>query len=146
MRKNYMHTAYAPTSRNEFIEAIKEKKDVVVLNHVLLEEIRKEINESISSKKTGKFFKIMSVPMFLMSWNPLGWGLSGLVLLNGLISSAGNEFKGYSMYSGHDMCNKQILIFHKKSTVDLKYDKVSYPAWVNHVDSKKMKKKIHMKG
>lgn len=143
MRPNYTHIASCPSTRNDFINSITEQDAVIVVNHTLLQELTKEINSNIQAKKQGNFFKKASVPMAILSWsNPVGWVLSGIVLLSGILHSAGDEFKKYKIYAGIDTSHNQILVFHNKHKVDLKYDTLSYPSFVQNIDYKKTNKKV----
>lgn len=140
MRKNYTYNAKEPQNRNELIDMLKNKEDVIVLGNNLLEELAKEINENIKSGKKGRFFSKMALPIVLLSWNPVGWFLAGTELLFGTILKAGDSFKKYNIYQGNDVCLRQILTLHLKDSVDLKYDKVIYPDWVGKIEYKKVKR------
>ena len=143
MRKNYSYVAVCPVTRNEFIEAVTEKKEVIVVDHKLLKELTEEINANLSSKKAGGFFKKISLPMALLSWtNPVGWALSGIVFLCGIFTSAANDLKKYVIYPGTDTGGLSILVFHRKSKIDMKYDEVIYPSFVKSVDYTKKNKKV----
>ena len=77
-------------------------------------------------------------------WNPLGWILSGVVLLSGIIGVSVNDLKKYKLFSGKDSDGKNIAILHIKS-VDLKYDKIIYPEWVASIDYEHTNKSIKTK-
>ena len=140
MRKNYTHTAKEPKTRNDFIEMIEKKEDVIVLNHELIEELEKEIAKNLKDRKHGKFFTKVAVPMAILSLsNPIGWLCSGIVFLSGKSIKSSDALKKYYVYSGYDMSLQKILIFHLKKTVDIKYDDVTYPNWVKDVDYKSKK-------
>lgn len=143
MRKNYSYVAVCPATRNEFIEAVNEKKEAIVIDHKLLKELTDEINSNLSSKKQGGFFKKISLPMALLSWtNPIGWALSGIVFLCGIFTSASDELKKYVIYPGIDTGGLSILVLHRKSQIDMKYDEVIYPSFVKSVDYTKKNKKF----
>jgi len=55
MRKNYTYKAVAPASRNEFIDAVKSKKEAIVIHHTLLVELNNEVNQNTSNKKRKVF-------------------------------------------------------------------------------------------
>lgn len=142
MRPNYSFYAASPATRNDFIDLVSKQTEAIVLNHELLEDLRKEINEQINSKKSGKFFKRISIPMALLSLNPLGWLLSGITFLCGVLSSASDDLKKYKLYAGCDASDSQIVVLLHKKKVDLSYDKIIYPSYVKIIDYKKSNKKI----
>lgn len=143
MRKNYTYSAVCPTTRNEFIEAVANRNEAIVVKHSLLKELTEEINSNISSKKQGGFLKKIAVPMAILSWsNPVGWALSGVTFLCGIFSGAGNDLKKYKIYPGVDVYGTQIIVLHHKYKVDMKFDEVIYPSFVKDVDYKKVNKKI----
>lgn len=146
MRLNYTYNAIIPATRNEFITAVTNQKEAIVINHTLLKELTDEINSQISSKKGGRFFKKLAVPMAVLSWsNPIGWLLSGIVFLCGVFTSASDDLKKYVIYSGCDALGNQILVLHHKKKVNLSYDKVIYPANIKSVDYKKTNKQVKTK-
>lgn len=142
MRKNYIYDAAAPTSRNEFISFISAEKEAIVVDNSLLQELTKEINSTITEKKSGSFFKKAAVPMLLLSTNPVGWITSGIVLLAGTFLSASEDFKEYVIYAGVDSLDNEIIVFHHKKKVNLKYDTVNYPAFVKTINYKKANQKV----
>lgn len=143
MRPNHNFYAVCPTTRNDFIDFVSKQSEAILIDHALLQELSKEINEQISAKKQGSFFKKVSVPMAIISWtNPLGWLLTGITYLCGAFSSASDDLKKYITYTGSDTSNHQIMVLHHKHKVDLKYDKVIYPSFVKSVDYKKANKRI----
>lgn len=145
MRKNYTYYASLPTDRNDFIKFLESKKEVIVVNNKLLQEINKEINEQNRNKKASKFYTGAAPIMLALSWwNPIGWVLSGVVLLSGVIGVSANDLKKYKLYSGKDLQGENIAILHKKS-IDLKYDKIIYPEWVASVDYEHVNKNIKTK-
>lgn len=141
MRINKTFYATSPSTRNDFINFISKDTEAIVLNHELLKDLRKEINEQINSKKSGKFFKRISIPMAL-SFNPLGWLLSGITFLCGALSSASDDLKKYKLYAGCDASDSQIVVLLHRKKVDLSYDKIIYPSYVKNIDYKKSNKKI----
>ena len=146
MRKNYSYTAVPAATRNEFIEAITNQKEAIVINHQLLKELTEEMNANLSSKKQGGFFKKISVPMAILSWsNPIGWALSGIVFLCGVLSSVSYDLKKYVIYPGIDAGGLQIMVLHHKRKVDLKYDEIIYPSFVKSVDYTRKNKKVRTK-
>ena len=146
MRKNYTYDAKEPKNRNEFIDMIKNKEDVIVLHHNIIEELDKEINENIKYRKTGNFFSKLALPMAILSWsNPLGWFLSGVVFLCGGLEKSSDYFNQYNIYNGYDICLRRVLTFHLKDTVDLKYDKVTSPRWDGKIEYKNMKRRIQQR-
>ena len=145
MRLNYTHNAVSPVTRNDFINSISRQDAAIVINHELLKEITKEINSQISSKKQGKLFKGMALPVAILSLtNPVGWILSGVTFLSGALLSASDDLKKYMTYAGVDTSDKQIVVFHHKSKVDLSHDTVIYPSYVRTVDYKKTNKKVKL--
>ena len=144
MRKNYEYIPQIPSSRNGFIDMVNSKKEVILVPHELLMVLSKEINESISSGKSGKFFTKCVPVMLLTAWNPLGWILSGIVLLGGIVGISGNQLKGYKLYAGEDSDGNAIITLHHKK-VDLKYDTIKYPDWVKAINYDKANKKVKTK-
>ena len=143
MRKNYTYTAVTPATRNDFIDAVKTETEIIAINHKLLKELTDEVNANLSSKKQGKFFKRLAVPMAILSWtNPIGWALSGITYLCGAFESSSNELKKYVIYPGKDTGGLQIIVLHHKHKVDREYDEIVYPAFVKKVDYDKRNKKI----
>lgn len=142
MRPNYSFYAASPATRNDFIDLVSKQTEAIVINHELLKELTKEINSQISAKKQGGFFKKISIPMAIISWtNPLGWLLSGITFLCGTLTSASDDLKKYVIYAGCDTSDNQIMVLHHKHKVDLKFDKVIYPAFVRSVNYKKANRK-----
>ena len=141
MRKNNTYHAAVPLNRNDFIDMVASKEAVIVVNNKILEGITKDVNDSLTSKKTGKY-AALSIPLFLLSTNPVGWICSGVVGLCGLLGKAGDDLKRYVAYNGVDTFNNQILVLHRKRAIDLKYDLVYYPDFVKTVDYKKKNKKV----
>lgn len=143
MRPNYTYNAIIPDTRNEFIAAVTDQKEAIVIQHTLLKELTEEINSQISSRAGGKFFKKLAVPMAIISWsNPIGWLLSGIVFLCGIFASSSDDLKKYTIYSGTDTSDNQILVLHHKKKVNLSYDKIIYPANIKAVNYKKANKMI----
>ena len=146
MRRNNTYTASEPSSRNDFIDLITKQDEVIVINNSLLKDLTKEVNANLSSKKQGSFFKKRAVPIAILSWtNPVGWIVSGITFLCGAFTSSTNDLKEYVIYSGYDVCEKPIVVFHHKNKVDLKYDTVNYPPFVKDVNYKKQTKRIKSK-
>ena len=146
MRQNYSYTAVAPATRNEFIESVSKQKEAIVINHELMRELTTEINSQLSAKKQGGFFKKIAIPMAILSWtNPIGWILSGITFLCGVFASVSDDLKKYVIYAGFDTSDNQIVVLHHKRKVDLSYDKVVYPSFVQNVDYKKTNRKVKAK-
>lgn len=144
MRKNMSYIASVPGTRNGFINMIDSKKDVVLLNHELLEVISKEINENISTGKIGKAGKITGPIMLALSWwNPIGLLCSGVVMLSGIVAGWSNSLKKYNMFEGIDIHENGIVVLLKKS-INLKYDTIEYPDWVKSIDYTHQNKKINL--
>ena len=54
MRKNYTHNCEVPSSRNELIDMLREKKAAIVINNELMSSIHTELNqEKKSAQKSG---------------------------------------------------------------------------------------------
>ena len=146
MRKNYRYTATSPGTRNEFVDAIADGREAIVLNHKLLKELTDEINANLSSKKQGGFFKKVAVPMAILSLsNPIGWALSGITFLCGVLAGVSDDLKKYIIYPGVDVGGLQIMVLHRKHKIDMKYDEVIYPSFVKNVDYTKRNHKIRTK-
>jgi len=66
-------------------------------------------------------------------YNPLTWIVGvGSLLAGGVIK---NELKEYIIYTGKDVCYKEILVLHNKKKIDLKYDTVLYDASVGRTEN-----------
>lgn len=145
MRKNYTYKAVTPATRNEFIDAIKNKTEAIVISHNLLIELNEELNKNISNKKKKGLLKTIGIGtlLFFNLYNPLTWIVGiGSLLANG---SMKNEIKEYIAYTGTDACCKEILVLHNKKKIDLKYDTVLYDTSVKQVSTKATKGKIKLK-
>jgi hypothetical protein len=57
MRKNFNYIAAVPTTRNDFIDAVTNQKEAILVNHILLKELTEEINSKLSSRNGGGFFQ-----------------------------------------------------------------------------------------
>lgn len=144
MRKNYTYKAVTPATRNEFIDAIKNKTEAIVISHNLLVELNEELNKNISNKKKKGLLKTIGIGalLFFNLYNPLTWIVGiGSFLANG---SMKNEIKEYIVYTGTDTCCKEILVLHNKKKIDLKYDTVLYDTSVKQVSTKATKGKIKL--
>ena len=141
MRKNYTFTAEVPTNRNEFIDMVESRTTVIVVNNEILEDLTKDVNNSLINKKAGKL-GWLSIPMLFLSTNPVGWICSGIVGLCGLWAKASDDLKNYVAFNGIDTCNKPILVLHRKNTIDPKFDSVVYPDFVKAIDYKKTNQKV----
>ena len=73
MRKNYTYKAVTPATRNEFIDAIKNKTEAIVISHNLLIELNEELNKNISNKKKKGLLKTIGIGtlLFFNLYNPL---------------------------------------------------------------------------
>ena len=140
-----VYTAQVAKDRNDFITLIKSKKEVIVVDHNLLEQLTKEINEEMKVKKSGKRLKKIAPVMLVLWWNPIGWALSGVVLLGGVLGVNSSALKKYNLYSGKDVDNNEIITLLRKSRVDLKYDTIQYPEWIASIDYDHKNKKIKTK-
>ena len=145
MRKNINYKAETPNSRNEFIKMIEQKVDVIVVDNTLLKKLAKEINENVSSGKTGKTMGTVGPLMILISgWTLVGLVCGAVVTLCGALSISSDSLKKYKIYAGKDNDNEDIAVFLEKC-VDLKLDTIEYPDWVKSVDYKRKNKRISTK-
>lgn len=140
MRKNYTFVANVATSRNDLIDLLTKKECAIVLTSELVSELEKEIKTVQRSRKYGKFLTTISIPMMLLS---VGWIPIILFGTGALTRIANDDFKKYKIYFGENVKGERIMVFHRKSEVNLSYDTVTYPEWVLNV--KDGKKKIHEK-
>ena len=116
MRKNINYKAEIPNSRNEFIEMIERKEDVIVVNNTLLKQLAKEINENVSSGKTGKTMGTVGPLMILISgWTLVGLVCGAVVTLCGALSISSDSLKKYKIYAGKDNDNEDIAVFLKNA-------------------------------
>lgn len=142
MRKNNTYIPSVPLSRNEFIEMVNSKKDVILVNSDLLKILSKEINDSIDGRRAGKLGTRCGPVMLALSWwNPIGLVLSGVVLLSGLVGISADALRRYEIYSGENVAGEPIITLHYK-TVNLKYDTIKYPDWVKTINLNKANKKV----
>lgn len=150
MRHNYTHIAEVPQTRNEFIDAVRQNKTVIVVSHTILQEIQAEVNSNLKSGKKGDFLKELGVGGgllgFLFSTHPVGWLVAGgTALAVGIFTGISNYLKKYNVYLGVDSEDKEIIVLHLKNKVDLSYDSITYPSFLKFVDTKKANKKVKIK-
>ncbi|MBQ8837521.1 MAG: hypothetical protein IJ002_08485 [Clostridia bacterium] len=124
MRKNFTYVANIPTTRNDFIDCVKEKKEAIVLRNQLLIELDKELKLNQNKGKAKNILKTAGITglLVLNLYNPLVWifGL-GSLLAGGLLK---NDIKEYSAHKGTDMNGKEILVLIHKKKVNKKFDTV----------------------
>ena len=110
MRKNQTFMANIPKTRNEFIDCVNEKKEVIVLSNALLAELDKEVRANLNKRKTKKALKVAGITglLILNLFNPLTWVFGiGSLLVGGLLK---NELKGYAVHKSFDVNDQEILI------------------------------------
>ena len=145
MRKNNTYTPCIPASRNDFIDMVNSKCEVILVNHELLKILSKEINDSIDGRRAGKLGTWCGPVMLALSWwNPIGLAMSGVVLLSGLVGISADKLRRYAIYGGEDNNGNTIIALHNKA-VSLKYDTIDYPEWVRFIDTQTPNKKVKRK-
>ena len=90
MRKSYIYNAKEPQNRNDFIDMIKNKEDVIILNHNVIEELDNEIRLNQSKVKAKKSLKTAGTIglLVLNLYNPLTWIFGvGSILAGGLLKT-----------------------------------------------------------
>ena len=143
MRKNLVHQPGVPETRNDFIDMVRNKKEVILLTNSLIEDIRKDVNSNLKEEKNGNHITDIGLSAgalgIIFASNPIGWIIGGgLLAAFGLSKADSNEFKRYDIYTGRDKEGKEILSFIRNTRVDFKYDTINYPDWVSIIE-----KKIH---
>lgn len=124
MRKNYSYEAVIPATRNEFIDYIKGKSEVIVISHSLLEELDEELKKNQNKGKAKTALKTAGgIGLLVLNlYNPLTWVFGvGSILAGGLLK---NEIKEYNAHVGVDVHENDILLLIHKKKVNLKYDSI----------------------
>lgn len=141
MRKNFSYTAAIPSTRNEFIDCVKNKTEAIVIKHSLVQELDKELKANQTKGKAKTALKTAGIVglLVLNLYNPLTWIFGvGSLLAGGILK---NEIKEYSIYNGLDIDNRNIIVMIHKKKVNEKYDTIIYDkAYVKSVSSKKSEK------
>ena len=126
MRKNYNYNAAVPATRNDFIECLRNKTEAIVINHVLLEKMDKDLKGCRSNGRASKFFKgtgIGILSTMSLASNPVtSFAIGTLVFVIGKVCES--ELKEYKIYAGYDVNNYDILVLVHKEKVDEKYDSI----------------------
>lgn len=150
MRKNYTHEVNTVITRNDFIEAVENKKAVILVENSLLQEIKpditSELNTEKDTRKTKKNFKRLGIGGgilgFILSTHPIGWLVAGgATYVIGKLIGSDTLFKDYRVYLGMDCDGKEILVLHLKNNVDPCYDTIQYPPTVREARIAQITKK-----
>ena len=108
MRKNYTHNCEVPSSRNELIDMLREKKAAIVINNELMSSIHTELNqEKKSAQKSGSTLKtagvLAGIWAIFCSVHPVGWLIAGATALTaGQIKKLKDILHNYETYKGTD--------------------------------------------
>ena len=98
-RATRTHIAFSPRTRNDFIDMIKQKKDVIVVNNDLLILLNEEIDQIVTSYEIAKSEKVTD------GW-PLYVACPPMLILGILLGACNSwekafyDFKKYNIYLG----------------------------------------------
>ena len=141
MRKNLVHQPGVPETRNDFIDMVRNKKEVILLKNSLIHKLEDDIKSSISDKESGKLLKKGGVSAgilgILLSSHPVGWFVGGATAFGiGVYKKFSDSLRKYNIYTGKDKEGNDIYSLVRKTRVDFEYDTINYPDWVAAIEKK----------
>lgn len=142
MREKRTFRAKMPKTKEAFADCVKEGKAVIVINHSLLVDMDKELNESQVNKGQKKVSKTLGKVLLVFGIvDPVMWIFSvAYFLIGGILK---DKIKEYDVYSGLNMDDKNILILIHQKDCDPKIDTIKYDeTYVKSVSAKPLKGKV----
>ena len=108
MKKSLTYTAQNPITRNEFIDFLNKKENVIVLNRDLWCELHEEVDNIIlAAIQVDNFSASENI---LSLFNPVLLAFNVFFKTMDAINSTLYDFKKYDVYLGKDVNDEEIII------------------------------------